>query len=549
MPTPTKQKRTLISVLATPDISAIRTAEFAGEKHTVIPVVMLKEGVLWPSNASGPELALAEEFGRHPESWNGRPVVLGHPTVDGIPVSASSPGVLEAYQLGQIFNTRLDGKSLKSEIWINEARLSEMDDDFQKSVARLKDGDEVVEVSVGAFMQIEDAPGVYEGQKFERIWRNVVPDHLAVLPEGIVGACSVEMGCGAPRVNKAAPEGLKINAVHLPYKQVPPVIREAHECGCEDKNACACGAKQREAEHKTLFDGLRVRMRELLQFKAFRENQELVLSDQDIRHALSLALQEKHDSCWVVAVFQSGNKTGSVVYEDLMDMKLYAQDFSISDSGTITLTGERMQVRPETHFVPVDIATATAGDGKDPTVASQHPETEDQQVNKEQRVAALIASKANKFEASDKDWLMSLEEAQLAKFEVEEPKKDDPPANANANANANSQQQQQPKTPATAEEYIAMAPKEIQAVLAAGVQMHRQRKDALIKALSENKRNKFTKEQLEAKDLSELEILAELADVPDYSGAAPVHRQMASGDDEGFTPPPPDMFPVQSTRH
>ena len=48
-------------------------------------------------------------------------------------------------------------------------------------------------------------------------------------------------------------------------------------------------------------------------------------------------------------------------------------------------------------------------------------------------------------------------------------------------------------------------------VLESGRRMHRAKKDKLVETLMGNERNKFTKEQLEAKDVIELENLAELA--------------------------------------
>ena len=147
-----KITRTMLSVQATPDVGAIRTAEMAGQEYTVIPCVALVEGVLWPANAPYPELALAEEFGRFPEGWDGRPVTLGHPQdADGNPVPANSPNVLEGVAFGQIFNTKLEGKKLKTEIWINKARATELGEPFTNAVARLQDENTVAEISTGLF--------------------------------------------------------------------------------------------------------------------------------------------------------------------------------------------------------------------------------------------------------------------------------------------------------------------------------------------------------------------------------------------------------------
>lgn len=74
--------------------------------------------------------------------------------------------------------------------------------------------------------------------------------------------------------------------------------------------------------------------------------------------------------------------------------------------------------------------------------------------------------------------------------------------------------------PKTAEEYLASSdmPDEFKEVLDSGLKMHREKKARLVKELSSNKRCKFTKDQLEAKGIEELEALAELANVPvDYT--------------------------------
>ena len=168
-------KRIMLSVQATPDIASIRTAELFSEEHTIIPCIALVEGVLWPANAPAPEFALAEEFGRFPDGWNGRPVVYDHPKINGEAVSASHPDVLEDVGFGQLFNTSVSNGKLKTEIWINEERVKNMSEDVQDAVDRLKSGDDTIEVSTGLFTMSEVASGEFEGAEFEAIWRNIVP--------------------------------------------------------------------------------------------------------------------------------------------------------------------------------------------------------------------------------------------------------------------------------------------------------------------------------------------------------------------------------------
>jgi hypothetical protein len=61
---------------------------------------------------------------------------------------------------------------------------------------------ETVDVSVGVFVGTEDGVGEYNGKRYATTWRGIRPDHLAGLPEGVNGACSLEMGCGLPRAAK-----------------------------------------------------------------------------------------------------------------------------------------------------------------------------------------------------------------------------------------------------------------------------------------------------------------------------------------------------------
>lgn len=181
-----------------------RTEKFGGRDYMVVPVVALVEGVIQGATAEYPELALASEFGKFPAGWNGRPVVMNHPEIvhnnQAIKVSANSPGILEKYQFGFVFNSRLDGTRLLQEAWIDVDRANKLNDDSKAVIQALKAG-KTVEVSTGLFTGVHKTPGFLGNERYEAIWEGVVPDHLAFLPEGQFGACSVEDGCGAARQN------------------------------------------------------------------------------------------------------------------------------------------------------------------------------------------------------------------------------------------------------------------------------------------------------------------------------------------------------------
>lgn len=163
------------------------------KKHLVVPVTMIVEGVLNGSN--GPLLHLAEDFGKFPEAWNGIPVVVNHPAINGQNVSANSPEVIEAEKVGTVYNSRIENNCLKAEVWLEETKLAIVSPDTFSAIG-LKQS---IEVSVGVFTEYDASPGTYNGIEYTAIARNHRPDHLALLPGG-VGACSIADGCGI-RVN------------------------------------------------------------------------------------------------------------------------------------------------------------------------------------------------------------------------------------------------------------------------------------------------------------------------------------------------------------
>lgn len=175
-----------------------------GADHVVIPVVMIVEGVLNNS------LLLREEFGRFVEGWNGRPVPVYHPEENGQPISANRPDVVDKSVIGYIYNARVDGDKLVGEIWADPAKAERVG--RSEMLAALEAG-AMMEVSTGYFSALEDTRGDHNGKPYLNIARNIVPDHLALLPTQ-EGACSLNDGCGTrPTIMQriAAAFGLRTN--------------------------------------------------------------------------------------------------------------------------------------------------------------------------------------------------------------------------------------------------------------------------------------------------------------------------------------------------
>ena len=333
-------------------VADTREETLMGRKHLVVPVVALTEMVLQSSTSETPELALAEEFGANPLSWNGRPIVVNHPELEGEKVSASLPDIVDKEKIGEIYNTVLDGKKLKLEAWIDLERAEGLGGVISETVEKLQSGEEIIEVSTGLFSNVEDKSGKFNGEDYSGVWRNIVPDHLAILSEA-TGACSIEDGCGAPRANAAA-----------------------EPCPCPDDASKSLFAKVKDKWNMFRIAGTG-------------------MTNEAKRNFLSTAIREKLGTRWVwlMAVYED-----TVVFET--DDGLFELSYSMSDSTVTFSDDEPTPVVAQVDFVP-------------PLTVNEEGNLA---MDKDTFIDKLIANEKNEFKEEDKEWLKDLEEGHLAKF-------------------------------------------------------------------------------------------------------------------------------------
>lgn len=165
----------------------------SGKEYAVVPVVMMKEFVL--NNSHGRTFYPAKELAKFPRSWNLKPVLIDHPKQSG--ASGTDPEVLKSQGIGFIQNTRWDNGRLKAEVWIDQHRANILDPRIMKAMAQKI----VMNVSTGHYSDLDKSTGTYNNMPYEQTAFNIVPDHLAILPDSI-GALSVDNGAGLLR-NKA----------------------------------------------------------------------------------------------------------------------------------------------------------------------------------------------------------------------------------------------------------------------------------------------------------------------------------------------------------
>jgi hypothetical protein len=375
---------------------SLRTATYRGRQHTVVPVVALVAGVVHAVNAKQPELVTAEELARTFAAWNGQPAMLDHPERNGLKVSANDPEILDEGQVGQVFNAAMKGDRLTMEAYLDPARMDVVGEKARSLLATLEAGG-TVEVSVGAFITIEPSEGEHNGQRYTGTWRDIVPDHLALLPDGTRGACSVDAGCGAG-VARAAASGRQL------------VTAEG------DTMKGLTGRSLRE------------RLASLLTFRTDAGAVE-DMSDSDVRRALDSALRATEPAyLGVESVFPTDN---TVIYAVAPEDKVqfFKRTYALSDAKEISFDGERVEVEPITRYEPV---TAAAAAGQVPgtielvaqpcgchSTQQRASSAEEKTVHKNaERITALIANPKTAWTEQDRAHLETQPDERLTTLEA-----------------------------------------------------------------------------------------------------------------------------------
>lgn len=442
----------MITQLRVNSTGLARTEQYLGRTWTVVPVVALVEGVVHAANAEDPELVQAEAFTKYPEGWDGRPVFVGHPQIDGEYVGGNTPAVLETLAVGQVFNAGIKKGKLAMEAWLDNERAAAV-----PSLARLLEriaANEPIEISVGAFVETDGAAGEYEGMKYASAWVSITPDHLALLPEDQVGACSRKAGCG---VRAASAKGAGMSE---PKKQ-----------GILSRILGALRTAQSPEE----------------------------MSDNDVRRKLHDALKAGGVSgCYVEAVYDDA--VVYAAYGDYGMSKYYRRGYALGEGG-VTLTGDAVEVEPVLSYEPVgggddddakptSLTTATGA----PCKCREHqPET--LQENKSMTRDELLNKLANVGDAQIEAFVASLETPAA------------PPAPVAPEA---------PTVAAAAptfETLLAAAPAEVRESIQAGVRVAAERKATTIKALKDSGKCDLPDAVLNAMPQAQLDALTKLAGI------------------------------------
>lgn len=320
----------------------LRTELFENRPYLVVPVIALVEGVVRASNSQGPELVLFDEFLRTTPLWNGRPVMVDHPKdASGVQISANDPKVLEAGRFGWVFNAGGEDKRLKLEAWLDEERAAAVEG-APEIIARIRTAVGPVEVSVGVFVGEDPTGGTFNGETYIDIWRNILPDHLAMLPEGTIGACSVEMGCGANRVASDAAQK---------EEDVKP----------KPKDATAEAPKGR-TWLETVQAFLAAKPKDLA-----AED----MSDQDLRRQLDgLLCSSEPGYLYVECVYPATLLFIYCVSPDRLSTRYIQRSYIVGSDGSVALGADKTEVRQTMSYEPVSTGVIAA---PEPSVPAAEP--------------------------------------------------------------------------------------------------------------------------------------------------------------------------------
>lgn len=440
-------------------------------EHLIVPVVMIVEGVL------NGELVTQEAISEFPLAWDGRPVVINHPTDRGVFVSANLPGQLEQ-AIGTVFNAHVDGNKLKADMYIDVAKAPEI-------VAQFEAG-HLMEVSTGYFADTTPNSGLFGGITYNAIQSDIRPDHLAVLPHD-VGACSVSDGCGAPRINSRSPkEG---NNVSTPKnQQLSPMQR-------------------------------------LMTFaKRLLSNEG---SANETWSALNAALGvdayviDYYDDLVIYEVFEDGGYTIQQRGYSIDEETLAVTWTSEPEAAVARVSYDTLE-EPESTEDPEPTANCGCPNST-PKPKPNSRKKAPMKTNRAERRARIRAHEATKDDLIDelidvdeneltednRDALEALDETLLEAMLPEE-----------ALEELEEEEEPEPVANLSAEEAAAFIPDPaMRAHIVTLARKEQARQDALISGLVANKRNKFTANELRAMGSDQVEKLAEMLQTDNYAGA------------------------------
>lgn len=537
-------------------VGKVRQETLEGRKYTVAPCVMLTEGV--HNGSQGALFYKRKELAKLPVTWNHKPVVVYHPEMNGVAVSACHPVIMESRKVGYILNSVFDDK-LRSETWIENEKADKVD----KRILEALNKGEMMEVSTGLFTDNIPCHGVFNGKEYEYEATNLRPDHLALLPDK-KGACSIEDGGGLLQTNAVieddkwqltynkyysgkardkmpkedfgdpSREAYPVhdqqdldNAAHLiGHASDPEAVKArlkaiAKRKGLKVPDSWKDSSKQTRNETMELKD-FYLKLQADAMARASTDKRSISIKNLDgtteiVANVLSHADVHKGINVAMGAQSDSGYWAGHVtdVYDDFFVFQdgsgnHFKQKYSIDSNSNVSPNGESEPVVKHSeyrdtkgnHIAPTD--KDMSGSGKGATPEPQSPQLKGGG-NRQELPGGKSAIGGQGNDVPSRAFSFNTATAGVTNM--------------------------------TIDEYTNNAPPEIQEMLREGLALRIAAKQKLVATITANKANRFTKEALEAKSKEELEALAALA-----APQTPVRTAPTGNNYVGAGTAPPSQF-------
>lgn len=483
----------------------VRREKWHGRDFLVTEGVMITRGV--HKGNQGPVLYDEEFLNLRPSSWDMKPMVVYHPTNNGVAITACDPDVLEKQGVGHILRNKTVNSGVprwKPEMWFDEERIQKVDDRIYEKLLN----EEPIEGSTGLELVVSRENGEFNGKKYKLRALDYSPDHFAVFADK-KGACSVQDG-GGVFANEEGEEKDDIEKLKTDIK----------DFGQSENKAKTKRQIMERAESLGRMDLIPSTWRGAI---ARNEMQMMVndLSFSEISYEISKALGEKFNQPGY-----SWNGYVDAVYQDYFiycmwdgnQRRTYRQEYAV-ENDSVELTGDPVEVEKVVSYREANSAITGNSEGGS-----------EMAFDKKSHINALVANGV--VEESQRDWLMKMPDEHLQRFKVP-PKETTTQTTTNQDGGnglgnsgketvvvQNGDQTQthkegqngngKPKA-LTLNEYIETAPPPLRGPLRRMIANDENRKQELITKIKSDPRNIFKDDFLNSRELDELEGIAALS--------------------------------------
>lgn len=500
-----------------------------GRKHLVVPVVMMREGV--HNGSHGAIFHPIDELGHFEAAWNGIPVSIQHPSIDGKHVSANSPDIIDANVVGKVFNTHVEGDKLKAEAWLDKERLKQIS---PATASYLKKG-QPIEVSLGMFTDDEAGDGTWNGETYTATARNHRPDHLALLPGGR-GACSWSDGCGI----RANEEEGGDSGVNLENNSYPGHAGRPGQVGGSAPSKSPGGGSGKESKVGTMC----------------KKSELSSLKKSTGADSVSQGTWKQHENSYYGKFTSSqfdfhfsnkktGKEVASAIAPAVQVLKSkYKNALEVSPSSTIVRSNGKsmgtVTVMYRGHHDLVNSNNLEHNEQGGQTMADENkgccPE----------KVEMLIQDENSKFVEADREWLLTQSEEVIEKLqpvivEKEVIKEVIKEVSVNKEVGPTKEQVVQvlEESFSDQEKFLALLPAALRDQMESGLRLHQEKRDSLITHVMTNQASPvWTKEDLEPMASAQLQKIADsIPGKMNYRAAGGSHVNTNADNGEKLLPP------------